>query len=87
VDLFRCESLVIKTHGAMAVIDQFTRRIIGFAAATHKLWHVALRCALLQNVVPLAFAVKVSTSGEYLCPDIAARQSRYCNLLQSHDKS
>jgi putative transposase len=31
VDLFRCESLILKTHWVMVVMDQFTRRIIGFA--------------------------------------------------------
>jgi transposase InsO family protein len=31
VDLFRCESATLKSHWAMVVIDQFTRRIIGFA--------------------------------------------------------
>jgi transposase InsO family protein len=31
VDLFRCESLILKSHWAMVVMDQFTRRIIGFA--------------------------------------------------------
>jgi transposase InsO family protein len=31
VDLFRCESLFLKSHWAMVVMDQFTRRIIGFA--------------------------------------------------------
>jgi len=31
VDLFRCESLILKTHWVMVVIDQCTRRIIGFA--------------------------------------------------------
>ena len=31
VDLFRCESLALRTHWVMAVMDQFTRRIIGFA--------------------------------------------------------
>ena len=29
-DLFRCESLLLKTHWVMVVMDQFTRRIIGF---------------------------------------------------------
>ncbi len=32
VDLFRCESLILKTHWVMVVMDQYTRRIIGFAA-------------------------------------------------------
>ena len=31
VDLFRCESLILKTHWVIAVMDQCTRRIVGFA--------------------------------------------------------
>ncbi len=31
VDLFRCESLILKPHWVMVVMDQFSRRIIGFA--------------------------------------------------------
>jgi hypothetical protein len=31
VDLFRCESILLKTHWILVVMDQFTRRIIGFA--------------------------------------------------------
>ena len=34
IDLFRCESIHLKTHWIMVVMDQFTRRIIGFS--THK---------------------------------------------------
>jgi putative transposase len=30
VDLFRCESLILRSHWVMVVIDQFTRRIVGF---------------------------------------------------------
>ncbi len=30
VDLFRCDSALLKSHWVMVVIDQFTRRIIGF---------------------------------------------------------
>jgi putative transposase len=30
VDLFRCESIHLKMHWVMAVMDQFRRRIIGF---------------------------------------------------------
>jgi len=29
-DLFRCESLTLRTHWVLVVMDQFTRRIIGF---------------------------------------------------------
>lgn len=31
VDLFRCESILLKTHWVLVVMDQFTQRIIGFA--------------------------------------------------------
>ena len=31
VDFFKCESITLKTHTVMAVIDQFSRQIIGFA--------------------------------------------------------
>ena len=31
VDLFRCESLILKSHWVMVVMDQFSRRLIGFA--------------------------------------------------------
>jgi putative transposase len=30
VDLFRCESTVLQTYWVLVVMDQFTRRIIGF---------------------------------------------------------
>ena len=29
-DLFRCESATLRTHWALVVMDQFTRRIVGF---------------------------------------------------------
>ena len=31
IDLFRCESLILRTHWVMVVLDQYTRRIVGFA--------------------------------------------------------
>jgi len=31
VDLFRCESMILKSHWVMVVMDQFSRRIVGFA--------------------------------------------------------
>jgi hypothetical protein len=31
VDFFRCESLILNTHWVMVVIDQYSRRIVGFA--------------------------------------------------------
>jgi len=34
VDLFRCESLILKSHWVLIVMDQFTRRIIGISVHT-----------------------------------------------------
>jgi len=31
IDLFRCESILLNTHWVLVVMDQFTRRIIGFS--------------------------------------------------------
>jgi transposase InsO family protein len=31
VDMFRCESAALRTHWVLLVIDQYSRRIIGFA--------------------------------------------------------
>jgi hypothetical protein len=31
LDLFRCESLFLRSHWVMIVMDQYSRRIIGFA--------------------------------------------------------
>ncbi len=31
IDLFRCESILLKSHWVMVVMDQYSRRIIGFA--------------------------------------------------------
>jgi putative transposase len=33
VDLFRCESIKLKSHWVMVVMDQFTRRLIGYGIA------------------------------------------------------
>jgi hypothetical protein len=31
IDLFRCESILLKSHWIMVIMDQYTRRIVGFA--------------------------------------------------------
>ena len=44
VDLFRCESIHLKTHWVMVVMDQFSRRIIGFAVHKGYVNGTALCC-------------------------------------------
>ena len=50
VDLFRCESLILKTHWVMVVMDQFTRRIIGLAVNAGRLDGPAV-CRMLNQAV------------------------------------
>ncbi|UCB54111.1 MAG: transposase [Thiotrichales bacterium] len=42
VDLFRCESILLNTHWVLVVMDQFTRRIIGFGVHAGDVDGVAL---------------------------------------------
>lgn len=44
VDLFRCESILLKTHWVLVVMDQFTRRIIGFGVHAGDVDGIALCC-------------------------------------------
>ena len=36
VDLFRCESAILRAHWVLVVIDQFTRRIVGLWRAPRR---------------------------------------------------
>ena len=50
VDLFRCESILLKTHWVLVVMDQFTRRIIGFGVHVGDVDGVAL-CRMFNSAV------------------------------------
>lgn len=50
VDLFRCESLILKSHWVMVVMDQFTRRISGFAVQPGVVDGPAL-CRMFNQVI------------------------------------
>ena len=50
VDLFRCESLILRTHWVMVVMDQFTQRIIGFAVQSGVLDEPAV-CRLFNEAI------------------------------------
>jgi putative transposase len=43
IDLFRCESATLRTHWVLVVMDQYTRRIIGFGVHAGKVDGAALR--------------------------------------------
>ncbi len=50
VDLFRCESINITTHWVLVVMDQFTRRIIGFGVHRGDVDGVAL-CRMFNKTI------------------------------------
>src|SRR6267143_1220772 len=49
-DLFRCESLTLRTHWVLVVKDQYTRRIIGFGVQAGKVDGVAL-CRMFNRAI------------------------------------
>src|SRR6266571_2685102 len=50
VDLFRCESATLRTHWILVVMDQFTRRILGFGVHTGSVDGVAL-CRMFNHAL------------------------------------
>jgi len=50
VDMFRCESILLKTHWVLVVMDQFTRRIIGFGVHAGDVDGVAL-CRMFNKTI------------------------------------
>jgi len=62
VDLFRCESLTLKSHWVMVVMDQFSRRIIGFAVHAGTLDGPTV-CHMFNSII------HISTGPQYLSSD------------------
>lgn len=50
VDLIRCDSISLKSHWVMVVMDQFTRRIIGFAVHAGNINGMIL-CQMFNKVI------------------------------------
>ncbi len=49
-DLFRCESATLRTHRVLVVMDQFTRRIIGFGSHRGTVDGVTL-CSMFHRAI------------------------------------
>src|SRR5215831_14936928 len=62
LDLFRCESLNLRTHWVLVVMDQFTRRIVGVAVHRGVVDGVAL-CRMFNR------AIQTQTLPTYLSSD------------------
>ncbi|MCB1706167.1 MAG: transposase [Halioglobus sp.] len=66
VDLFRCESIVMKGHWVMVVMDQYTRRIIGLAVHAGNVDGPAL-CRMFNEATSLqGFPDRISTDNDPL---------------------
>ena len=85
VDLFRCESIVLQSHWVLVVMDQFTRRIIGFAVHAGdvdgvtlcRLFNTAISSKASRNVsVPIMIPCSVITSGKPTCGFWISRKSK-----------
>jgi transposase InsO family protein len=50
LDLFRCESIALRTHWILVVMDQFTRRIIGFGIHAGDVDGIAL-CRMFNHAI------------------------------------
>jgi hypothetical protein len=62
LDLFRCESAMLRTYWVLEVMDQFTRRIVGFAVHRGVVDGVAL-CRMFNR------AIRAQTLPKYLSSD------------------
>jgi putative transposase len=62
IDVFRCESLCLQTHWVLVVMDQFTRRIIGFGIHRGIVDGLAL-CRMFQR------AIRGQSAPKYLSTD------------------
>ncbi len=50
IDFFRCESITLKSHWVLIVMDQFTRRIIGFAVHPGDVDGISL-CRMFNSII------------------------------------
>ena len=63
VDLFRCESLILRTHWVMVIMDQMTRRIIGFSVHAGVLDGPAI-CRLFNQIISATASLPRSLSSD-----------------------
>jgi putative transposase len=50
IDLFRCESILLRSHWVMVVMDVFTRRIIGFGVERADLCGASI-CRMFNHII------------------------------------
>lgn len=66
LDLFRCESILLKTHWIVVIMDQFSRRIIGFAVHAENLNSIAVCCLFNKIIFQKALPKYLSSDNDLL---------------------
>jgi putative transposase len=66
VDLFRCESILLSTHWVMVVMDQYTRRIIGFGVQVGAVDGPALCRMFNQAIADASLPKRLSSDNDPL---------------------
>ena len=51
INQFRCESILMNSHWVLVVMEQFTRRIVGFVVHAGDVDGIA-RCCLFNRAIP-----------------------------------
>jgi putative transposase len=70
MDLFRCESVTLRTHWVLVVMDQYTRRIMGFGVHAGTVDGVALSRMISRGQstsAPTMILSISSTNGKPIC--------------------
>ena len=66
VDLFRCESILLKSHWVLVVMDQFTRRIVGFGVHPGEVDGVSLCCLFNKAISTKGIPQRLSSDNDPL---------------------
>ncbi|MGB5258947.1 MAG: integrase core domain-containing protein [Gammaproteobacteria bacterium] len=66
IDLFRCESILLKSHWVLVVMDQFTRRIVGFGIHAGDVDGIALCCMFNSAISSRGSPIYLSSDNDPL---------------------
>ncbi len=66
VDLFRCESVTLKTYWVIVVMDKFTRRLIGFGVNAGDVDGIALYRMFNKAISGMGITTHLSTDHDPL---------------------
>jgi len=66
VDLFRCESILLKSHWVLVIMDQFSRRIVGFGVHAGNVDGIALCCMFNSAIADKGLPKRLSSDNDPL---------------------